>query len=868
MNNNNQIEWGRANNWAGTGPGNNSTGSFNFISSNNKLNNNNNLTGITMTGLVFTNTAGAYVIDGSAITLDGGITNLSASLQTINLAMVNNTSQKTINADAGNITLGGVMSGTGGIIKEGASVLTLSAANTYTGGTTINAGTLSLGAANVLANAGAVTVAGGTFNLGGFAETVGAVTLASGTITNGTLTGSSYAVQSGTVAAVLAGGGSLTKTGAGEVALSGANTYTGTTSINGGILSLGNASALGGNGSITFGGGTLRYSAVNTADLSSRITGSGSAISIDTAGQNITFASALAGSNTGGLTKSGSGTWTLLGSNTYSGETSISAGTLQVGNGGTAGTLGSGNVTNNAILVFNRSDNTSFGNIISGTGSVVKQGAGTLTLSGENSFSGGLSVFGGAVSAAQEGFLGAMSNAITLDNGKLLTTATVDLGPDRSVTFGAGGGTIEVATGTTATVDGLLAGTGNFTKTGTGTLALDAASSAFEGATLINQGTLRLNNENVLASSDVTVASGAALAVAFGNANIGNLGGAGNVTVSSNAIVGGLGTSATLGGTISGDGSLTKTGDGTLTLTGNNTHAGGVFLEGNGAVRAQSAGAFGSGLVHQASGSSKIIIDTTGTITNQMDIYNVSVLQSVTLTGAKVLNNATYDVTNNTTTVEAGNLSGTGGVTKLGTGTLLLSGDNSYTGAVDVQAGVLELASTVGGAAASTASVSVSSGATLLISQSNQVNNTATVSLSGGTITRGSGVSEVFGNLTVSSASFLDFGTGTTGTLSFGTYETPSALLTVNNFAPGNTLTFSSNLTSSISNGTLFSFDGQFTSGWDSGSSTFTITAIPEPSAYLAAAGLLALLLWPSRRRLFKDAQSILGLRARLATRH
>jgi hypothetical protein len=148
-----------------------------------------------------------------------------------------------------------------------------------------------------------------------------------------------------------------------------------------------------------------------------------------------------------------------------------------------------------------------------------------------------------------------------------------------------------------------------------------------------------------------------------------------------------------------------------------------------------------------------------------------------------------------------------------------------------------------------------------------QVNNTATVSLSGGTITRGSGVSEVFGNLTVSSASFLDFGTGTTGTLSFGTY-TPSALLTVNNFVPGNTLTFSSDLTSSIGNGTLFSFDGQFTSGWDSGSSTFTITAIPEPSAYLAAAGLLALLLWPSRRRLFKDAQSILGLRARLATRH
>jgi hypothetical protein len=119
--------------------------------------------------------------------------------------------------------------------------------------------------------------------------------------------------------------------------------------------------------------------------------------------------------------------------------------------------------------------------------------------------------------------------------------------------------------------------------------------------------------------------------------------------------------------------------------------------------------------------------------------------------------------------------------------------------------------------------------------------------------------------LNLTAASFLDFGTGATGTLSFGTY-TPSSLLTVQNFLPGNVLTFGTNLTEDIGNAALFSFQGAFTSSWD-GSSTFTITAIPEPSTYLAAAGLLAVLLWPSRRRLLKDAQAVLGLRAPMRDR-
>jgi hypothetical protein len=166
---------------------------------------------------------------------------------------------------------------------------------------------------------------------------------------------------------------------------------------------------------------------------------------------------------------------------------------------------------------------------------------------------------------------------------------------------------------------------------------------------------------------------------------------------------------------------------------------------------------------------------------------------------------------------------------------LVLSASNAFSGPVHVQTGTLEL-SGAGGALGHAASVAVSGGAALLLSSGGQVNDSAAITLSGGTILRGSGVSEVFGNLNLTQASFLDFGTGTAGALTFGNY-TPSSLFTVNNFLAGNSLVFSTDLSFWINNSSLFSFSNGFNSAWSG--STFTITAIPEPGTFVAAALLL-----------------------------
>ena len=186
------------------------------------------------------------------------------------------------------------------------------------------------------------------------------------------------------------GTGSLTKLGVGTLVLNQANTYTGGTNINAGILNLGTGQSgsggpLGGTGTVAsvgtikFGGGTLQFSASNAVDYSSRFSGSASQpFNIDANGQTVTFASLLA--STGGtLTKLGAGTLiTTSSSNSYAGTTTISAGTLQLGNNGTTGALATGSaIVNNGTLTISRTNNTFQGTdfsgaAITGTGSLVQ----------------------------------------------------------------------------------------------------------------------------------------------------------------------------------------------------------------------------------------------------------------------------------------------------------------------------------------------------------------------------------------------------------------------------------------------------------------------------------------------------------------
>jgi fibronectin-binding autotransporter adhesin len=300
-----------------------------------------------------------------------------------------------------------------------------------------------------------------------------------------------------------------------------------------------------------------------------------------------------------------------------------------------------------------------------------------------------------------------------------------------------------------------------------------------------------------------------------------------------------------LNGVISGAASLVKDGAGTTTLSAANTYTGGTTISG-GAISVSADANLGA-----APGT-----PTAGNVT--LNGGKLFVSSSFVLGSTRGLalgaSGGTIEVAGGQSVSYGGIAAGSGALTKSGAGSLTLSGANTYSGATTVSAGTLELANASGSALGSTASLNVASGATLLISQSNQVNNNAAVTLSGGTITRGSGVTEVFGNLNLTEASFLDFGTGTAGNLTFGTYQdntTPSALLTLNNFIPGNSFTFNS---TSFSQGSINSYF-QFGTGFvgyslSNTGSTFTITAIPEPSTYVAAIALLALMLWPLRHRM------------------
>jgi len=196
---------------------------------------------------------------------------------------------------------------------------------------------------------------------------------------------------------VISGAGGVIH-GGGALTLSGANTYSGGTYLTAGTLSISADSNLGAaSGGVRFSGGTLRNTAAVSSARDFLIDPFGAAFQTDA---DLVLSGHSDALSSGIVAKTGTGTLTLIGDADIPGIFQIVAGTLQIGNGGTTGSIkGSifspGTIFNLATLVFNRSDNTSYDGQIIGTGTLVKEGSGTLTLTGANLYSGATTVNGG-----------------------------------------------------------------------------------------------------------------------------------------------------------------------------------------------------------------------------------------------------------------------------------------------------------------------------------------------------------------------------------------------------------------------------------------------------------------------------------------
>ncbi|HLX63441.1 MAG TPA: autotransporter-associated beta strand repeat-containing protein [Planctomycetota bacterium] len=478
---------------------------------------------------------------------------------------------------------------------------------------------------------------------------------------------------------------SLSKGGPGTLLLTNAaNSFGGTgktITVSGGTLSVDTDSELGNSAnSVTLNGGGFQATAsVNSARQFNLGQNNGS---FDvTTNFTLTLSNGIGG--TGALTKTNTGTLLVSGLNNYNGTTTVSAGFLQIGSGGTSGTLGAGNVTNNGILIFNRTDALSVPNVISGSGSLIQQGAGTTTLSGTNSYSGSTGIAGGILSINSNTCLGDASatNTISLLNGGVLqfTGASADLGGNRAVTLGTGGGGFDVAGASVLTVSGAISGNSTLTKSNTGTVILTNINTN-SGPVAINGGILSISASSGLGDGSATNV----LSLAGGTLQ--NTGASVDLTPARTVTLGTGGggfdvTGAnvlTVSGVISGSGTLTKTNTGTLILSATNTNSGPVAING-GIVSIASSSNLGDG------SATNTIIMGGGTLMSTAATLDLTPARTIALNAG----GGFIDVPGGNVLTISGVISGTGGLTKLDAGTLILSAANTYGGATIIDNGTL-----------------------------------------------------------------------------------------------------------------------------------------------------------------------------------
>ncbi|MEA2877704.1 MAG: subtilase-type serine protease [Hyphomicrobiales bacterium] len=312
------------------------------------------------------NVAGALTFDGGILQVTG--TTFHNTTRAINWA--NGGGGFDIANAANTFTVGQTLGGPGGLTKLGPGTLALTGPNTYSGGTTLAGGTLSISANNNIGTGPLALLNGTTLQLNGFFNFTHPTSIAGDPTVNvptvGVVTMSAPITDGATP-------GELVKTGTGTLIFTAANTYTGGTFIDRGTLQLGNSGA---SGSIL---GDVRNDA-NFAIVRSDV---------------FTFAGLISGA--GRFEQAGSGTTIFTANNTYTGNTVISGGTLQLGAGGTTGAIASSLVTNLGILAFNRSNIYDFDAVISGTGAVQQNGTGTTIFGATHSYTGATSVNAGTL---------------------------------------------------------------------------------------------------------------------------------------------------------------------------------------------------------------------------------------------------------------------------------------------------------------------------------------------------------------------------------------------------------------------------------------------------------------------------------------
>ncbi|HEX7732659.1 MAG TPA: autotransporter-associated beta strand repeat-containing protein, partial [Rhodanobacter sp.] len=629
-----------------------------------------------------TNTAGTItdtgVAGGTTIIDSGGQLSLAGS-GAMSLGNVTDDGALTF-AVNGNVSYGGVVSGTGTLTQSGTGTLTLTGANTYTGGTTINAGTLALGAGGSLAATGAVTLAntsGASFDisaagnqtigsLSGGGTTGGTVVLGANTLTFGDATNQTFGgVINGTT-------GDVVKQGTGTATLTGANTYTGGTTINGGTLVVGTSSVLG-SGNVLV-SGALGTGAVGMA--------AGTTLGFSANGLSLANAITLDG-----------------------------AATFNVANG-QADTLGG---------------------VIGGTGSLTKVGTGTLTLSGVNTYDGGTTVSAGALSVAQGPNLGAGSSVLTLDGGTLQTNAPMDV--DQAVVLGSGGGTIQVANASYAVrIMGGITGDGDLVVNGPGPFTIGSnittgGSQTYNSAVRLDGGstplTLSSSGDNATiqftstldgnGGRDLTVsATGTGGSVAF-DAPVGSNTALSGLTTSSSTFsasllnIGGDGlfVTTTGGGITQGDvwsvagASTFNAGSNAITLTNaGNAFTGAVGLTGGTTQITNQGdltlGALATGGLTAISGSGTLTLSGSGTVGG---VLNAQAATSIAVNGS--LTGLTGVAFTGAAPTGSGSLAGTGSITGLGSTTAFdLTGSTAGTaGGVAFSGFTAADAATVTGAA-------------------------------------------------------------------------------------------------------------------------------------------------------------------------